>query len=220
MPRRKRKSPRKSGKRSRARLAAFFAFTAVIFAAAAFLGLVDKRLLPAVIKIEEYRLAQKLNEAIDSAMQDFSGGGLTSSDFYDVSTDAAGRVTSLSADTILINEVCASLSRFMDIYFTKQVSDQVFVPIGALLGIEWLANAGPSYKITVMPVGSANVDYETSFVAAGINQINFQVWLTINLRMQVANPLQIQEITVSRRIPLVNAVFAGEIPEVFLSPRN
>jgi hypothetical protein len=69
-----------------------------------------------------------------------------------------------------------------------------------------------------MPIGAANVEYHTSFTSAGINQINFQVWLTVTAAMQIVNPLQTREAAVERSVPLVNTVFAGEIPEIFFWP--
>jgi len=67
-------------------------------------------------------------------------------------------------------------------------------------------------------MGNAQVDYETGFEAVGINQVNFQVWLKVDSVIAVVNPLQRQEITVSRKVSLVNTVITGEVPSVYLSP--
>ncbi|MCL2835390.1 MAG: sporulation protein YunB [Defluviitaleaceae bacterium] len=187
-----------------------------------FVSLVDRRLMPAVIHIEEYRINARMNQAINTALAELaesSGGGrLVSEDFYVAERAPDGRITSLAANVILINEISAGLSHSLLKSLSKPVTERVSVPIGTLLGLEWLANIGPTYSIRVMPVGAANVEYNTSFTSAGINQINFQVWLTVKATMQIVNPLQSREIDVERSIPLVNTVFAGEIPEVYLWP--
>ena len=221
MPKRKRLSTKKPvrKKRSKGKIAFFILFSAAIITLSFFLGLVDKRLLPAVIKIEEHKIQALLNQAIDKSVKaSVSGRSLISSDFFAKAEDSSGKIVSLSVNTLLINEICADLSESVDIILASYGMDTVEVPAGALLGVDWLANFGPVYKVKVMPVGSAHVEYDSSFESAGINQINFNVWLTISTRMQVVNPLQTREITVTRAIPLVNTVFAGEIPAMYFNP--
>lgn len=220
MPRRRpRAKKNRPQKRSRARVTVFIAFSLFIVLLAGLLGLVDKRLLPTVLKIEEYTVFARLNQNIDAAVASAVGSrGLISSDFYIKNEDGNGKITYLAVNTLLINEICSKLAVEIDEKLISGSLDTVSVPIGALLGIEWLANVGPSYKISVMPMGGSSADYETSFSAAGINQINFQVWLTLNLKMHIVNPIQSHEITVTRKIPLVNTVFAGEIPNMFINP--
>jgi sporulation protein YunB len=179
----------------------------------------DRRLVPAAVTVAEYRMSARLNEAINEAILSFrekSGGEVTAEDLYSVTRGSGGEVLSMSANTILINEICADLSRFINENLTEPQLEHINVPIGALLGVGWLANVGPSYRITVMPVGVSNVQYETSFEAVGINQVNFQVNLTISAAMKVVNPLQTDGTEVVRKAALVNTVFAGEIPGMYI----
>jgi sporulation protein YunB len=175
--------------------------------------------MPTVITSEELRINSRLNQAIDAAVRALSveyGGGLNSADFYTVAANSEGRVLSLSADTLLINEVCSHLSRFIDKFLAEDQNDSIKVPLGALLGVEWLANVGPDYKISVRPAGTTNIAYKTTFESAGINQINFQVWADVSTVMLVVNPLQEREVKVTRSIALINTVFAGEIPGMYV----
>jgi sporulation protein YunB len=89
----------------------------------------------------------------------------------------------------------------------------IAVPIGMLTGIPILAGLGPEFSVNIIPAGEAKVEYETSFTSAGINQINFQVWLVVSTNMRIVVPLQEETIPISRRVPLVNTVFAGVVPE-------
>ena len=205
--------------KSRAHAALFIIMSILLMLTALIFTLMDRRLLPTVIRIEEYRIYTRINQAINDAVaalaQDWD---LSAEDFYTVIRADDGRVVSLSANTVLINEITAHLSQTLLSILSRPVLEYVRVPLGALLGVEWLANVGPTYRIRVMPIGMANVDHYTSFSAAGINQINFQVWLTVSAKMQVINPLQARELDVSRSLPLVNAVFTGEIPGIYMGP--
>jgi sporulation protein YunB len=209
---------RRPGKKGRT-LATLLFLSVIVLIIAVFLHLVNTRLMPTVITSEELRINSRLNQAIDAAVSALSveyGGGLDSEDFYKVASDSEGRVLSLSADTLLINEVCAKLSRFIDKFLSEDQNDFIKVPLGALLGIDWLANVGPDYKISVRPAGTTNIEYKTSFEAGGINQINFQVWADVSTVMLVVNPLEEREVKVERSIALINTVFAGEIPGLYV----
>lgn len=214
-----RRRPRPGRRRGGVRRRVVVVLTVFIIAMAAMFTVMDRQLLPAVLRIEEYRIYARINQAINDAVAALAyARGLEPTDFYTVMRDSDGRVLSLSANAILINEVGAQVSQILLEYLSSPQMARVDVPMGALFGVAWLANAGPSYRINVMPVGMANVDHHTSFTAAGINQTNFQVWLTVSATMQIVNPLQARQIDVTRTLPLVNTVFAGEIPGVYLGP--
>jgi len=219
--RRRGKPLKRLPKRTKARGTLFILLAAFSLLMVFFVSLVDKRLLPAVIGIEEYRINARLNEAINDSlafMGTHRGSRFVSEDFYTAEHAEDGRVTSLTANTILINDIVRNISQSLLETLSRPVTERISVPIGTLLGFDWLANIGPSYRVRILPIGAANVDYHTSFTSAGINQINFQVWLIVTAQMQIVNPLQTREITVERSVPLVNTVFAGEIPDVMLWP--
>ncbi|MCL2406629.1 MAG: sporulation protein YunB [Defluviitaleaceae bacterium] len=222
MPKRRYK-PRKKQKiqKSRKRAVLFISLAVFTLLLIMFVNLVDSRLLPAVISIEEYRINARINEAINTSLAELIEGDfnrLVSEDFYTIVVGSDGRVTSLHANTILINEIGMQLSQSLLEKLSTPMSERITVPIGTLLGVNWLANIGPSHVVRVMPIGLANVEHHTSFSSAGINQVNFQVWLTVYATMQIVNPMQTRTIYVQRSVPLVNTVFAGEVPDAMMWP--
>jgi len=196
-----------------------FVFILIIIALVSWLmfTVVDNTIIPAVTTIASQRAVTVINEVINETLtgiiDDFA---LTSEDFYNLTTDDTGRLTSLSVDTILVNRVANLLA--MDVSGGLSYGDamRVGVPMGLFTGMPIFAGAGPDFYVNIVPAGEATVEYETSFTSAGINQINFQVWLYVETTMRIVLPLQDTTIPVSRRVPLVNTVFAGEVPEGML----
>ena len=211
---------KKRGTRRRARAVFFPILILVTVGIVVFVSLVDRRLLPAVIQIEEYRINARINEAINQSLVELTDTlALTASDFYTATRADDGRITSLSADTMLINDVALRLSQSLIHSLSNPIHEHISVPVGALLGFNWLANIGPSYRIRIMSVGMADIEHRSAFASGGINQINFQVWFTIHATMQIVNPLQdSREVEVTRDILLVNTVITGEIPDAMLWP--
>jgi sporulation protein YunB len=181
--------------------------------------IVNIRIMPSIIAFANQRLTIEMNNAIDSSLNEIFGNiyndpfpNISMADFFDYSTDEYGLFLSLSLNTILINQIAS----FMAVDISRILADEelmrIYVPIGIFAGIAIFAGLGPSIGINIIPSGEAQIQYETQFSSAGINQTNFQVWLNIQASMRVMVPLQESIISTDRRIAIVNTVFAGEVP--------
>ena len=197
----------------------FLLFTLVVLALASILlvHVANHTIVPVVTTMANQRSVTLINDVINrsliSTVNDF---GLTSEDFYTLSIDDAGRLTALSVDTILVNQVASILAVDISRELSADNPMPISVPMGLFTGVPIFAGVGPSLRVNVIPTGEAVVEYETSFSSAGINQINLQVWLVVETNMRIVIPLQENNIPVSRRVPLVNTVFAGEVPDGML----
>ena len=173
----------------------------------------NRTIIPVVTAVASQRSVTVINDVINASLIDaITAFGLTSEDFYFVSVDETGRLNSLSVNTILVAQVAARLATDISGELSADSVIDVSVPMGLFSGVAIFAGLGPSVNFGVIPTGDATVEYETSFTWAGINQVNFQVWLTVETNMRIVIPLQDTFITVSRRVPLVNTIFAGEVP--------
>jgi sporulation protein YunB len=172
--------------------------------------------MPLVNAIATLEARNRINKIIlDTINETVVDSDIVSSDFYSKTEDAGGMITSLAVNTVLVNALCAELADNISYEFTAPDSKTISIPAGTLTGIDLLANVGPKYNVRVLPHGSAEVYYESRFESAGINQVNFQVWLDVAVNMRIINPLMPQEIAVERRVPIVNTVFSGKIPDNF-----
>ena len=82
------------------------------------------------------------------------------------------------------------------------------------------SNTGPSIPFYLKPMGLASVDYETSFTAEGINQINFKIWINVAMDIKIVNPLRSETMSVSRKIMLVDTIINGTVPERYMTLGN
>lgn len=206
-------------KKPRRRRRRFFAIAAVLLIPVVLMlafSFLDERFLPTVIEVASLESKNTINRAVNQATRVVSEAmDLRSGDFYFKSVDENGKLEALTVNTVLVNEVCVLLSEELTESFHEVQYQEISVPLGTILGIKSLANMGPKYPFTVMPVGEAIVDYESSFTSAGINQVNFQIWLNIEATMKIANPLQSQTIVITRKVPLVNTIINGEVPSIY-----
>lgn len=204
--------------RSRKRISPLFIFSILLVILTISIVEADKKAFPQIYEIAHIKSKNKINTAINFSITEISKEmELKAPDFYFKSFDESGRVCDISVNTILVNEFCALLAERISSRLLHMGNEVVSLPTGSLSGIRYFANLGPDYTVYVTPMGDAFVNYDCSFESVGINQVNFQLWLIVDTSAKVVNPLQSQDINLSRKVALVNTVITGEVPDTYLN---
>lgn len=185
----------------------------VILGTMAFCSIVERSIMPSLIAISQIEAKRAANNAIDTAVRtSITNMGLKTEDFFTYAKNGG----SVSANTLLINELCAEVSRNINDEMQTLDERKISVAIGALTGWDTLANTGPRISFKIRQMGEADVDYETQFAQAGINQTNYKAWLTVDLKVRLVNPLKSDTIGSQRKVMLIDTVIEGEVPERYL----
>lgn len=188
----------------------FICFTIIVFIIIYF----NNKMLPQALTISHIQVKNTANEIIDFSLLNLSEVlNITANDFLLLNRND---INLLSANTLLINDVCRYISQRMNEKINIISEDEIYVPLGALMDIAFLSNFGPLISFIIRPMGDVYVDYKTEFISVGVNQTNFKIWLDINLTLQIVNPIEGEKITVSRKVMLVDSIIKGDVPNSFL----
>ena len=139
-----------------------------------FLIFLESRFTPIIKEISHMYCKAYANQMIDSALNEIlSEQELNSSTFilYDSNEDT------YTANTMKINQFCATLSENITASLSDLPHEQVPVPFGAVFGSAFLSDKGPLIPFTIYPSGNVITDFESEFTSAGINQVNYKIWL-------------------------------------------
>ena len=166
----------------------------------------DHRFLPLLKEISHLQCKNQINMIINHAITE-QLPTLKSEELLMINGDT------YVANTELINRFCTDISIHITEELQKYPREMIRIPLGAATGFSLLANKGPSISFTLQPMSAVKTDYKTGFTSAGINQINYKIWLNLSLDMKVVNPLYQEMITLSRKIMLCDLVFSGKVPE-------
>jgi len=79
------------------------------------------------------------------------------------------------------------------------------------------ANTGPKIPVTLTPVGYVGTRIIDEFEEAGINQVRHKIYLEISSDIQVVIPFISDVTTVSVTVPLVDAIYPGEVPDTVIN---
>lgn len=181
-------------------------------------GYLDRQIMPTVIAMSELKAITVANSAISQAINDtLKEKNMRSEDLIMYDFNENGEMTSFSTNTIAINELCSDVSIRVAEQLQNVGNTKLKIPLGTLTGSRMFATFGPELKVEILPIGTAKVNYDSSFIAVGINQINYKVWLSVDTQVQIVVPLAEQQVKVNRRFTLVDKVFSGKVPPNYVN---
>ena len=167
--------------------------------------------MPISVKICQKYAITSINNIIQNSLYS-SSKNIKSEDFI-LRSDNNGRLEYLSVNSMIENNICAETASTVSQNLNNLTTSKIRLPLGVFTGLPILSHFGPSTTIRLQPIGDATADYETSMTQAGVNQVNFQVWINVHTTVSIVNPLWSKDLEITRKLTLVNTVFNGEIPK-------
>lgn len=170
--------------------------------------------MPISVKICQKYAITSINNIIQNSL--YSSSKNIKSDDFILRSDNNGRLEYLSVNSMIVNNICAETASTVSQNLNNLTTSKILLPLGVFTGLPILSHFGPSTTIRLQPIGDATADYETSMTQAGVNQVNFQVWINVHTTVSIVNPLWSKDLEITRKLTLVNTVFNGEIPKTYI----
>lgn len=177
----------------------------------------DRQLRPVLETLAETEVRNAVTAAISDAI---SAGIVENAVSYDdiiaVETDDSGRVTALKSNMTGANLL---RSKLLDAALDEVagLSERDFsVPLGNLLGMDFLSGRGPGVRVTVLSAGAASAVYRNEFTAAGVNQTLHRVLLEVTVTVRILLPGRTLETAVTSPVCIAETVIVGQVPGTYL----
>lgn len=170
--------------------------------------------MPISVKICQKYAITSINNIIQNSL--YSSSKNIKSDDFILRSDNNGRLEYLSVNSMIVNNICAETASTVSQNLNNLTTSKIRLPLGVFTVLPILSHFGPSTTIRLQPIGDATADYETSMTQAGVNQVNFQVWINVHTTVSIVNPLWSKDLEITRKLTLVNTVFNGEIPKTYI----
>ena len=170
--------------------------------------------MPISVKICQKYAITSINNIIQNSLYS-SSKNIKSEDFI-LRSDNNGRLEYLSVNSMIVNNICAETASTVSQNLNNLTTSKIRLHLGVFTGLPILSHFGPSTTIRLQPIGDATADYETSMTQAGVNQVNFQVWINVHTTVSIVNPLWSKDLEITRKLTLVNTVFNGDIPKTYI----
>ena len=166
---------------------------------------------------DAYALAvEVLNQGVANVMKT----GVSYDDLMQVRMDGNGRITMLQANTICMNQLAAQTALAAQEALSQQENQYIYLPLGAALGVNFLAGSGPELAVKIVPVGSVSTQFATEFESAGINQTRHKIYLALKATVQVVIPTGTRRVDVATQVSIAESIIVGDVPDSFVDVNN
>ena len=114
-----------------------------------------------------------------------------------------------------IGRLSVEILAAMDGYFEEHDAVEFQVPMGAALGENIFIGWWPDIPFRVRLIGNADINYDSTVEAAGINQVHHKVWLDLKFTIQVAAPLMKRDPDIQPSVCIGRSDVCGGCPARF-----
>lgn len=123
------------------------------------------------------------------------------------------RLTSVMADASTVNTIKTAVASTLTEHFGSLSTLSVDIPLGTLLGPEWLSGMGPLVRFPISVSASVLTTVSSSLEAVGMNQSAYKVLLNVHIVMGIIVPDGRTSVVVDSSFPIAEAVLLGEVPD-------
>ena len=208
----RRRKPRKKHK-------IIFAVTALLAAVIILASYLDNKLDPLVAMMAEVKAKNKVSEMINaSTARAIEESGYTYSELVNIRYDSAGRITSISADSLRMTELRTKITEYIINDF-KNFSDFVIeISLSNVLDDEVILGRMPDVRIpaSIDPGAAVTSTLESEFLDAGINQTLHKIYADIKADVCVLTLITNLKFEVNTKVAIAETVIVGDIPKFYI----
>ena len=135
--------------------------------------------------------------------------------FFAVQKDESGNVQMITANVLKINQVTSDIALNIQKALEKNEKNSVYIHLGALTGIRFLAGIGPRIGINIASSGNIETNVRSEFEAKGVNQTIHRVYLDIKTNVSILTSYETIEKSIENQVLILENVIIGQIPSTY-----
>jgi len=167
-------------------------------------------------QVAQARAAVIVNNAVtDSAYRD---DFIT---FYEklisIQRDDMGEIQSVRVDGFALSQLAGQIQKYVEESVTTDSQRPITISLSSVLGTASIGISGPRFTVECNALPSVNVDIQSRFEQAGINQTKHSLIAVVHvyIRLFVAGRLSIYEDDTS--VLLCETIIVGNVPNTYLT---
>jgi len=201
-------------KRRMPSLSVIFTLLFIIFIA--FFWMMEIHLKPTLLVIAEAKATLIATQSINSVINESVNLSIDPKKLVNITLDNRGRVVLIQPNTMEFNKIAADTTIKVQNVLREIGEEKIHIPMGQILGSQLLASMGPNITVTIIPVGTVQVNVIDKFEQAGINQTRHMVYLIATTQIRIVVPLVSKSVSVNTQVPIAEYVVVGEVPSTYM----
>ncbi len=179
-----------------------------------------KYLRPKIIIISQKFVENEVSNMIDREVKRLMLEEFLSYDKITIiSRDSSGKVTSISTNSVLINNFANELDIKIGDMIEKNDVLENRVYLSSLIGFDIFAGFGPKVPIRFEPISVTHADIIHTFEETAINQTLHTIFLSISIDIEILLPFAYSNITVESEMPIAQTLIVGSVPDAYFNKK-
>lgn len=171
---------------------------------------------PVIISTSTAKVRSLSQRAVENAVRQVIKDNVIYDTLIMITRDNNGKIVTISSNSATINMLALELTEKAQSALSQMGATGVNIPIGSFSGMPIFTGRGPAVNIKMLPIGTINCKFESTFTSAGINQTNHRIFLKVISSVSVILPTANQIIKTETQIMISESIIVGEIPETYL----
>jgi len=155
-------------------------------------------------------------DTINQAVIDTLSSGDYGYDYFvTLDKDEGGNIVSLDTNMSRVNAFSSQI--LYEVAKLDREAIPVHIPAGNLVGSSLLLSKGPDLVIEIIMLTSAHVEFQSRMEAAGINQTEHRLVLSVIVDIDVLVPWGRMSSQVVREVIIAETVIVGSVPNMYVN---
>lgn len=156
------------------------------------------------------------SDVIDSAITEIiCNSGITYDDIIITTYNSQHEIQAINTNISKVNELKANLSTHIHNRLGEVENRKISIPVGNFSGTQLLEGKGFNVNFTISLTGSAEINLNSSFTAAGINQTRHTISIDINANITVLNSGWVDSINIKTDAIIAEMIIVGTVPDLY-----
>ena len=190
----------------------------LVTAIAGFCAVLDKRVAPQVQALAGTAARQQAAEAISAAVEQvLADEQLTYERLVGYGEDENG-IRAIRTDAVEVNLLRGKINDAVEKAVTLR-RGRLKLPLGALLGSNLFAGAGPNITVPLTMAGSALSDIRSDLSSSGVNQTMHRILMDLRVTLSVILPGGTADNEIELTVCLAETVIVGNVPQGIITQK-
>ncbi|MGI6308376.1 MAG: sporulation protein YunB [Dethiobacteria bacterium] len=198
-------------------LFSFIILCLVVFLILKSFWIIEQNLRPAILSLAELKANMVAIDAVNLAIRDKVTQGILYQDLLTIRQDDKGKIVMAQINTMEVNRLMVETTLATQEALKVIEEEAIKIPLGEVLNNYLLAAYGPGITVKLKPAGKVNTHLLNSFEEAGINQVRHKIYLDVLTEVRVIVPFTSTRVEVHTTVPLVDALYPGEVPDTVIN---
>jgi len=190
----------------------------LVIAVAGGCAVLEKRVAPQVQALAETAARQQAAQAISAAVEQvLTSEQVTYERLVGCDTDENG-IRAIQTNAVEINLLRGKINGAVEKAVTLRRA-RLKLPLGALLGSNLFAGAGPNVTVPLTMAGSALSDIRSDLSSSGVNQTMHRILMDLRVTLSVILPGGTESNEIELTVCLAETVIVGSVPQGLITQK-